>query len=260
MPASHIFKKLFSKGEVTESSLSYVPDSTGLGVLLNEKTYLRAKNGQGDELTLHQYNVFKMLLEQGEAQEIGSGRGIYFENEDAVRLDSNIRHILGLPEPWVGDFTVRTHGLTTGENFELYLDLVFPNGERIKKYKVEGPLLVLSKTEVYLPDSLQWQAVSAVTEHKGLLSYKKNEYKNLKTVHALITAKLSGLGIDLSAYKGLETLQPESVGLAVQENPETGDLVLTPSFGGEVLAANPNVAQPDPVESIQHVSVKCAGR
>ena len=214
-----------------KSTLRYIPDSQGVGIELPENIINEARQGIGDELVLYQYMVFQMLLEEGLAEEIKNG--IYLESNNAVRLDSDNRNILTLPDPWIGSFRVQLYSTTLSTDFRIQLLLVLPNGEVIRNYILKGPILSVSKDETYLPDPLQWDALSAVKNHSQLTEHERDEFNNLSAVHKLVSAQKSGLDIDLSAFKDKNTIRPEHVGLSIQEEKD-GSLTLIPSFGGNI--------------------------
>jgi SNF2 family DNA or RNA helicase/HJR/Mrr/RecB family endonuclease len=219
------------KRKNNKSPLRYIPDSQGIGIELPENVINEARRGNGDELVLYQYMVFQMLLEEGFAEEIKNG--IYLESNNAVRLDFETRTLLTLPDPWIGSFRIQLYATTLSTDFRLHLLLIIPNGEVIRNYSLKGPVLSISKDETYLPDPLQWDALSAVSDHSQLSELERNEFNNLSAIHQLVSAEKSGLDIDLSAFKDKNTIQPERVGLSIQEE-DDGSLTLIPSFGSNI--------------------------
>ena len=75
-------------------------------------------------------------------------------------------------------------------------------------------------------------ALAAVQQHQELVDNQKeqSETDNLLAIHAVQSAKLMGLDVDLGPFRNLYISKPEKVGVAVRETPD-GDLVLTPSLG-----------------------------
>lgn len=230
MGIKNIFHSVLFKG-TGGSPLRYSPDSQGLGLELPESVLKQARKGQGHELVLYQYIIFQMLLEEGLGEEIKNG--VHLPSENAVRLDSETRNILNLPEPWPGSFRLQTHSISAKTDFRLQLELLTPNSEVIRNYSLHGPILSVSEEEIYLPEVYQWEALSAINDHHQLAEYGRDEFQNLLAVHRLVQARESGLDIDLSAFREKNTLKPEHVGLAIQEEND-GSLTLIPSFGGDI--------------------------
>jgi len=254
MVLKNILKSIINR-KTYKSPLRYTPDSQGIGIELPENVINEARRGNGNELVLYQYMVFQMLLEEGFAEEIKNG--IYLESNNAVRLDFENRSLLSLPDPWVGSFRVQLYATTQSTGFRLQLLLVMPNGEVIKNYSLKGPILSISQDETYLPDPLQWDALSAVSDHSQLAEHERNEFNNLSAVHQLVSAKQSGLDIDLAAFKDKNTVQPERVGLSIQEEND-GSLTLIPSFGGDISPEdiNERLGQISPDSRVKSLRVR----
>ncbi|HHC24318.1 MAG TPA: hypothetical protein ENK58_02720, partial [Desulfobacterales bacterium] len=183
MEIKNIFHSVLFKG-TGGSPLRYSPDSQGLGLELPESVLKQARKGQGHELVLYQYIIFQMLLEEGLGEEIKNG--VYLPSENAVRLDSETRNILNLPEPWPGSFRLQTHSISTGTDFRLQLELLTPNSEVIRNYSLHGPILSVSEEEIYLPEVYQWEALSAINDHRQLAEHGRDEFQNLLAVHRLV--------------------------------------------------------------------------
>ncbi len=230
MALSDLVKGLFSREAVAaDSTLAVETDEAGgLRLSLPADEYARARQGFGEDLLLHQVLRMQILLEQGEAEAID--HGLRLSAEQAVGLDADSRHVFNLPAPWPGGFKLRINGLSRQPDFSLSLWLVALDGEIIRHYQLEGPLLKLGENEVYLPDSLQWQALSAVAEHRARPMEWRTEYHNLLAVHRLNQAAAAGLDLDQAAFEGFDTAEPEQVGLAVELLPD-GGLELQPGFG-----------------------------
>ncbi|MCP4701376.1 MAG: DEAD/DEAH box helicase family protein, partial [Gammaproteobacteria bacterium] len=230
MGLTNFVKGLFHQEEVASTSqLQLQADSGGLALTLPSPVYLLAKQGGGDELSMHQFLRMQILLEQGLARE--TENGICLEAEEAVSLDEDTRYILNLPAPWPGSFKLAVTGLSTRPDFILRLHLLAIDGELIRQYRLDGPLLYLSAAETYLPDPLQWQALSAIARHSALPG--RDEYANLSAVHQLAQAADAGLRIDRAVFQSFQTLSPEKVGLTVEVQTD-GSLELAPSFGSEL--------------------------
>ncbi|MEM7016244.1 MAG: DEAD/DEAH box helicase [Pseudomonadota bacterium] len=171
----------------------------------------------------------QMLLEEERAE--AHEYGIDLKVDEAAALDDDTRYIFNLPPRWPGKFELQVDGTSRKADFELRLQLIGEDGEKIFHYDFDNPLLRLSETEQFLPDGPQWQALAAAHRHQTLTS--KDEYANLLAVHELIQAAQSGLEIDAAAFKEFQVAQPDKVGLAVEAQPD-GSLELSPTFGNDL--------------------------
>jgi SNF2 family DNA or RNA helicase len=227
MGLSDFLKNLFSTEHVqTHSQLDITREAVGLRFTLPQTLYNQAMQSHADNLTLHQYLRMQMLLEEG----IATPRdcGIWLPLADCAALDADSRHIFALPPVFPGSFSLVTQGISTSNTFALQLHLHLPDGEVVKQYDFDGIFLSLSEAEKYLPDTPQWQALSAIKVHKSLT--EKNEYDNLDAIQHLLKAADAGLNIDKAAFKDFQLKKPDSVKLAIEVE-ENGDLTLMPAFG-----------------------------
>ncbi|KPA11971.1 helicase [Candidatus Magnetomorum sp. HK-1] len=191
---------------------------------------------QGDIHLLHQYIALQMLLEEGLAEQ--GEHGFVINPASAVLLDENTRYLLDLPSPWPGSMTVEVSGHTQSPQFDALLFLEAPDGESIRYYNLNGPLLELSEEEKFLPNALQWHALKAIADHQSLTENERTEYHNLSLIYQLQQAHKKGLSINLAQFSQLDIVQPERISVTVDEQ-DDGSAVLTPNFG--------NIARPDDI-------------
>ncbi len=228
MGLSDLVKKLFSKSEIqTSSQLTYQAQDGGLLLSLPPAVYQDAVQGRGSELHLHQFLRMQMLLEEGIAAE--RVEGLWLAAQAAVELDADTRYVFDLPPVWSGKFKLQVSGTSRQTDFALQLHLL-KDGETIRHFQFNDPLLQLSASEVFLPDAAQYQALSAVVKHAALPPAERSEFANLQAIQQVIQAAEAGLDIDRTAFKDFQAIQPDSVGLAVEVLPD-GSLELQPTFG-----------------------------
>ena len=227
MGLSTFLKDLFSSTHVEQTSrLQRHTDVQGMTLELPPELHNQAAQGNADNLALHQYLRMQMLLEEGVASP--REHGIFLPAADCVALDSDSRHVFGLPPRWAGKFRLLVKGVSRSPDFALQLHLQDENGEWVRRYELDGPLLELSESEVFLPDPPQWQALQAVARHQALPA--RNEYHNLAAIHAITKAAEAGLNIERAAFTDFNTAEPENISLAVEIQPD-GSLELMPAFG-----------------------------
>lgn len=208
-----------------------IGDNEGIN-FVGEKKFLQLCNGLSKKVSshiLHQFITLQGLVEQGLAEMNPGGFLIY--SEDAVRLDDDVRKILGLPDPWPGEFEAQFSGNTFQPNFSLSLVLIKPNGDKIINIDFDGPIFYVTREQLFLPSESQWLAINAVRNHEKLTANERNEYNNLFAVHSLKYAKEHGCDIQLKHFESLETIEPSDVAVTgyVEDN---GDLKLIPYFEG----------------------------
>ncbi len=234
MALSSLFSKLFSTAAPAESSpLIFEAVANGLELSLPAEVFNQARQGYGPALAQHQYLRMVMLLEEGLAVELRYG--IRLDADTAVTLDDDSRFLFNLPPRWPGRFVLRAQGLTTQPGFALQLLLTSLQGnarvpgEAIAHYRLHGPLLELSASEVFLPDPWQWLALSAVARHAAL-DGAGDEYQNLWAIHQVLHAAAHGLDVDMGAFGRFALTVPERVTLAVEVLAD-GSLELAPGLG-----------------------------
>jgi len=203
---------------------------------------------------MHQYIALQMLVEEGNAFQIENG--FLLPSSSAVLLDHHTRFLLDLPNPWPGIFNIEIEGHTQSQRFNATLVLESSDGEIIRYYELNGPILALSQDELFLPDAAQWHGFQAIQNHQSLTINERSEYHNLNLIYQLQQAREKGLNIDLSHFSDLNIVQPDTIGVTVDVQ-EDGSALLTPSFGN--LASADDIAsrmgQLDPNHQVQSMRI-----
>lgn len=184
-----------------------------------------------DPLFGMQLTHLRGLCEQGLAEKFMNGYTVF--SKDVVEQEDYFFDLFGMPEPFNGRFAADIRGNTSQAAFSLNLKLVLADGYEIPNYKLNGPFLQISESEVFRLSPAEFSALVAVENHQSLDSSERGEYENNWLIFQLQLAKKAGMKIDLGAFNNLELVHPESVGIAVEKTPE-GDLILTPSYGAGI--------------------------
>lgn len=233
-------------------ALSVVID--GIQLTVSPKVWQALTQQQVNAHLMHQYVALQMLVEEDAAEKIENG--FFISSSSAVLLDKHSRFLLDLPEPWPGSLHIEIDGHTQSQRFNVALVLEAPDGEIIRYYDFNGPILTLSEEEKFLPDTTQWYAFQAIHNHHALPENERSEYHNLKLIYQLQQAKEQGLNIDLSHFSELNIVQPERIAVTVDEQAD-GSALLTPSFGN--LASADDIAnrlgQLDPNHQVQSMRI-----
>ncbi|MCW4014589.1 MAG: hypothetical protein NWF07_16595, partial [Candidatus Bathyarchaeota archaeon] len=208
-----------------EPRFTVKPHRFGVSFLCDSLEDCRA--ARAPEMLQMQYIALRMLVEQGIASEITDGFEVF--SEDVVGLEPSDRLLLGLPEPWRGEFRVSFKGVSTQPSFEIDTELVLPSGDRIRHFTTRGPYLQLSENEIYLPDAAQWILLSAVLDHQELGPGEKSEENNLLAVKKLQLAGALGVAADLSHFDDIAIETPSGVSFSAIQK-DDGSLELLPSF------------------------------
>jgi SNF2 family DNA or RNA helicase len=226
----------------------------GITLTVSPKAWQAITKQQVNAHLMHQYVALQMLVEEGMATQIENG--FFLPASSAVSLDKHTRYLLDLPEPWPGGLQIKVDGHTQSERFKVSLFLEAPDGEIIRYFDLNGPLLSISEEETFLPDAIQWHAFQAVATHDALQENERSEYHHLELIYQLQQAKEKGLNIDLSHFSALKIVQPERIGVTVDEQ-DDGSALLTPSFGN--LASADEIAnrlgQLDPNHQVQSMRI-----
>ena len=229
-------------------------EADGIQFSVSPKAWQALTKQQVNAHLMHQYVALQMLVEEGMATQIQNG--FFLPSTSAVLLDSHTRFLLDLPDPWLGSLHIEIDGHTQSQRFNVMLFLETSDGESIRYYDFNGPILTLSEEEKFLPDATQWHAFQSVKSHGSLPENERSEYHNLKLIYQLQQAKEKGLNIDLSHFSELNIVQPERIGVTVDEQGD-GSAILTPSFGN--LASADDIAsrlgQLDPNHHVQSMRI-----
>lgn len=175
-----------------------------------------------------QLSYLRGLHEQGLAEKNANGFTVLSEN--VVELEDYFFDLFDLPKPYEGRYQSDIRGNTSQAAFTVSLQLILKDGSAVKHYKLSGPFLQISESEIFRLAPFEYKALRAVDAHSKLEPSKKGEYENNWLIFQLQLAKKAGMQIDLGAFNKLELIHPEKVGVALEETPE-GDLILTPTYG-----------------------------
>ena len=218
-------KQMFAKADDLEPI--FTVDVNAFGLNFTSDQIENCKRGAANEILQHQFITLKMLVEEGAA--IEAPNGFHIPKEDAVRLGSVERYVLQLPSPWIGEFRIEFKGTTPHPTFAPSLELVHPSGDRIRRYDINGPYVYLTDSEIYLPNTAQWELFDAIVEHAALKPDEKTEAANLLTIKRLQSAKNAGVEVNLEQFEKLEVEKPEKIGVGIIQQ-DNGDLELVPTF------------------------------
>ena len=175
-----------------------------------------------------QLAYLKGLHEQDYAEKTPDGYTI--QSDYVADLDDDFFELFGLPAPFTGSYKARIESSTANVNFSVDIDLLMPDGNLITHYSLHGPFLRLAEKEFYRLTPTEWRALKTARDHSLLSPENRGEYENNWFMFQLELAKKSGMEIDLGHFNNLDLIQPETIGVAVEEL-QNGDLALTPTFG-----------------------------
>ena len=223
-----VFKKLISRYQTQETSLHIDPDRDGLGITFDHAEWEQLSVGKGSQLAQHQFVLLKMLLEQGVGERIRCG--IYIPSQDVTALDPDTRETLLLPAPWPWSLRLETKGKTLSPGFKAWLTLINGFQNRIPRYDMKGPLIILSDTEQYLPTFTQWQALDATTRFNAIPVGERDVVVNLELIYVLKDVQSQDSCIEVEGFGDLDVVKPDKVGVAIDEDKD-GNLRLTPTLG-----------------------------
>jgi SNF2 family DNA or RNA helicase len=173
----------------------------------------------------------RSLAEEGLCDEVNDE--FIFEPESISRLDDDLIELLNLPPRIDPKFLFTFKNNTSSKNFTSNLKIQLADGTLLTHYTREGPILSFSQKERYTLSAPQLSAIIAYELHCATPNEERHSFVNNKFVHHLQTAQKDGLKTDLSHFKNLEIISPESVSVSA-ELCENGDMLLSPSYGGGV--------------------------
>lgn len=200
-------------------------DSEGVNFIFTDKQTEKIRSGQSDDLLMHQYIALRMLVEQGEAEDLPNG--VLVPSPVVVQLDENTRVLLGLPDLWSGNLNANIKGKTGSSSFRVELTAANEDGAFTHGYSVEGPIISFSPKKRYLLHPSHLLIFSAHDRHA---KSGKTEYDNLSLVFSLQTAQEMGASISLGHFEKLNIRAPESITVEAELD-ESGRLILTPQMG-----------------------------
>ncbi len=200
-------------------------DSEGINYIFTEKQSSKILIGLANDLLMHQYIALRMLIEQGEAEEIPNG--VLVPSPTVVQLDGNVRLLLNLPPVWEGKLQADIKGKTGSSSFRIDLTAANEGRAFTHGFTVEGPVISFSPEKRYLLTPPHLIIFTAMERHR---SSDKTEYDNLSLVFALQQAQENGAAVSLGHFEKLNILAPEAITVEAELD-ESGRLILTPQMG-----------------------------
>ncbi|MBL0886377.1 DEAD/DEAH box helicase [Myceligenerans indicum] len=200
------------------------------------------RSGIGSPRSRLQLLALEALAEQGVALEVSDG----FVVTDGVvaALDTDEAAFLGVPDAFPGSITGAVRGATTSSRFVVELQAV--DGRYPQPVRRTGPFIEVG-TRRYRLAPAALDAVRAVEEHAGLAVEERTETRNVRLLAQLRRAmddvpdagppdrEGPVLDLDLRQLEGRRVVQPDRVGLIVDERPD-GGLDVQPDLGAGVDA------------------------
>jgi len=231
MGIKELFSGLVDKG--TEKSITWrIDPAEGVDFLFAGKVFENPdQKAMEDPFFGLQYAYLKGLYEQGFAEKNSNGYTVLSCN--IAHQSNDFFELFELPDPFLGSFSARIEGSTRQSSFDVNIELELSDGTAITHYSFEGPFLKLAEDEYYRLDQPQWRLFEALKAHKKLKPNDRGEYENNWLIFQFQLAQKAGVNIDLKHFDKLEFVQPEKVGVAVEEM-DNGDLALTPTYGGGI--------------------------
>ena len=200
-------------------------DSEGINFVLKHEQSEKIRSGQANDLLIHQFVALRMLVEQGEAEELPNG--VMIPSEIAVHLNEDIRLLFDLPETWKGELQADIKGTTGSVSFQINLKAADDGGSPTYGFSVEGPIISFSPEKHYLLSPPHLLIFSALERHQ---KSSKTEYDDLSLIFALQQAQEKGASISLGHFRRLKIRAPESITVEAELD-EVGCLILTPQMG-----------------------------
>lgn len=179
----------------------------------------------------------RSLAEEGLCEEINDE--FIFDPESISLLDEDLISLLDLPPRIDLKFLFAFKNNTSSKNFTSNLKLQLQDGATISHFTREGPILALSEKEKYTLTGPQLSAITAYELHSSTPNKERHSFVNNQFVHQLQLAQKKGLKTDLSHFKSLEIISPESLTVSA-ELCDNGDMLLSPSFGGGINVKDVN--------------------
>ena len=178
-----------------------------------------------------QLTYLKGIFEQGKAEK--NSNGFTISSGVVPELGEDFNSLFNFPLPFPGKFIAKFEGNTGRASFSARLEIMLPSGDQLSAYSLYGPFLRLAENEYYSLSPAEWRALNSLQGHQTLSVDKRNEFENNWLVFQLQLAKKAGMRVDLAQFNNLELLDPESIGVAVEEM-TNGDLLITPTFGAGI--------------------------
>ena len=213
-----------------------VDPAEGIDFVFTDSALEQAERGIfSNPLSSFRYAYLRGLEEQGYAAKNKDGYTI--ASGHVAELGIDLVELFELPPIFNGAFRAIIEGNTSKSLFSVSLNLKMSDGAELSSYSLSGPFLKVASDEFYSLDLAQWLALNAVQKHQVLPIESQSEYENNLLLMQLQLAQKEGMQLDLAHFNNLEIIQPEKVGIAIEELPN-GDLALTPSFGSGITIAD----------------------
>lgn len=202
-----------------------VLDFEGINFLCSKDQLAIINQGKADDLITQQHVVLRMLVEEGQGNELPNGFSI--PSHSIVNLDSFSREILELPMPWKGSIKADIKGQTGRSTFKVNVEASYLNDRFTSSFRINGPVIYFSEEHQFLLSLEQLSVFEALEVHSNS---EHSEFDNLSVIAALQLAQSKGIPIELGHFKKLKIHTPESV-LVEAELDTDGNLILTPQLG-----------------------------
>lgn len=196
----------------------------GVDFYVNKTLFAAIVAGEAPELITTQYVALKMLVEQGDAEEMPGG--FILPAKTVISLEDDILALLGLPERWQGEIKADIKGTTYSDSFKVSLLVTSPSGKETAFYEVVGPCLKFGAIHLTL-DKATYLVFEAIERYKTSL---KQEFDNLTFIQALQVAKQQGANLRLQQFDTLKIHVPEKITINAELD-EAGNIILTPNAG-----------------------------
>lgn len=211
---------------IEDVGFACTPDSEGLNLFVDTATFSALGRGDGSTLQKMQLIVLRMLQEQGIALPIANGFRV--PSEDVAGLDDDQAQVLRLPSRYCGTYVANISGRTGSSGFRV--DLSARDGNATVPFVRKGPLLYLTRSEIYRLTPAELLGIQAWEAHSELEAGERGEAANLRLMAELQTAERSGMRVDLGHFDRLDVVVPENVGVSATRMPD-GSLMLCPTLG-----------------------------
>ena len=139
---------------------SWNHDSEGINFIFTENQYSKINLGKANDLLMHQHIALRMLVEQGEAEELPNG--VLVPSAIIVQLDENARVLLDIPSVWQGTMRANIKGKTGGSLFQVELTTTNEGSAFTHGFSVEGPVISFSSEKYYILSPPQLLIFSAL--------------------------------------------------------------------------------------------------
>lgn len=210
-------------GKATGCTWNY--DSEGINFIFTKKQESQVRSGGASDLLIHQHIALRMLVEQGQAEELPNG--VLVPSDVVVQLDENTRLLLALPDRWSGVLNANIKGKTGSSSFQVDLTAADVGSGFTHGFLVEGPVIRFSERKCYLLSPAHLLIFEAYERHAHS---EKREYDDLSLILSLQKAQKLGASIALGHFEKLNIRAPASITVEAELD-EQGRLVLTPQMG-----------------------------